>query len=199
MSITVSRAQLITTMTEAAQSGVDIPPAVNGATLAISTPAAIVAQYGHCPTAEGQTLTNQIAQRPPPTAQNADCLILEQRPTVSAQVPTGLDMTRLTGIALEVAGMSPVQMADFQRALPWNAALALTMPRFIRAYDSVSVNGAPAMLINTAARRGPTYELLWTAGGRVFTLTGYGNSADAVALAASIAAVPAARAPGGRP
>ena len=194
MSMTVDRAQLLTTMTEAAQSGADIPPSVNGATLSIATPAAITAQYGHCPVNEGQTLTNQIAQRPPAAAESADCLILEQRPVVTAQVPAGLDMTRLTGIALEVAGMSPVQMADFQRAFPWNAALALVMPRFIRAYDSVSVGGAPAMLINTAARRGPTYLLLWTAGGRVYSLTGYGNSSDAVAIAASIPAGPAAAA-----
>jgi len=146
-------------------------------------------RYGHCPTLEGQTLTNQIAQRPPPDVQIADCVILEQRPVVAVQAPSSLDMARLTGIALEVAGMSPNQAADFQRVLPWQAALALTMPRFMRAYDTTSVNGAPAMLINTAGRRGPTYELLWTAGGRAYALTGYGNSADAVGIAASIRAI----------
>ncbi len=195
MTLTVDLAQLRTIMTEAGRSSDAIPAPVNGQTLTIETPAAVIARYGHCPALEGQTLTNQIAQRPPPSAENADCVILEQRPVVTAQAPAGLDMTQLTGIALEVAGMSPVQMAAFQRAFPWAAALALTMPRFMRSYDTVSVNGSPGMLINTAFRRGPTYELIWTAGGRVFRLTGYGNSADAADLAKSVGAAGA----GGRP
>lgn len=194
MTMTVNVAQLRTIMTEAGRANTAVPASVNGQTLTIETPAAVMASYGHCPVQEGQTLTNQIAQRPPPLAANADCVILEQRPMVTVQAPPGLDMAQLTGIALEVAGMSPVQMAAFQRAFPWAAALALTMPRFMRSYDTVTVNGAPGMLINTAFRRGPNYELIWTAGGRVYRLTGYGNSADAVELAKSVGA---AR-PGGR-
>ena len=186
MTMTVSRAQLQTIMTEAGQSGADVPAAVDGATLTIDTPASIRTQYGHCPVFEGQTLTNQIAQRPPPSAEGGDCIIIDERPVVTVQAPPALDMARLTGIALEVAGMSPNQAADFQHAFPWAAALALTMPRFIRSYDTVTVNGAPAMLLNTAGRRGPNYELLWTGGGHVYALTGYGNSADAVSVAASM-------------
>jgi hypothetical protein len=187
MTMTVNRAQLQTVMTQAGELDPTVPTSVNGEALTIDTPAAVVAQYGHCPIVEGQTLTNQIAQRPPPIVEGGDCVILEQRPIVSAQAPPGLDMRQLTGVALEVAGMSPVQAAAFQRAIPWTGGLALTMPRGMRSYDTVTVNGAPAMLLNTAARRGPTYELVWTTAGRVYTLTGYGNSGDAVTLAASIA------------
>ncbi|MDE3215772.1 MAG: hypothetical protein KGO03_05195 [Gemmatimonadota bacterium] len=186
MTLTVDRGQLQTVMSEVGQSSGAVPAGVDGQTLTIDTPAAVIASYGHCPVVEGQTLTNQIAQRPPPTAESSDCVILEQRPVVSAQAPPGLDMAQLTGIALEVAGMSPIQMAAFQRAFSWAAALALTMPRFMRSYDTLSVNGAPAMLINTLFRRGPTYQLLWSAGGRVYVLTGYGNSADAAGLARTV-------------
>lgn len=195
MTLTVDRGQLQTIMAEVGQSSGAVPASVDGGTLTIETPAAVIARYGHCPALEGQTLANQIAQRPPPTAEGADCVILDQRPVVTAQAPAGLDMEQLTGIALQVAGMSPVQTAAFQHAFPWAAALALTMPRFMRSYDTVSVNGAPGMLINTAFRRGPNYELLWTAGGRVYRLTGYGNSADAVSLARSVGTAK----PGGRP
>ncbi len=188
VTMTVNRNRLRTIMTEAGQGSANLPASVDGAPLTIETPAAVTARYGHCPAEEGQTLTNQIAQRPPPSAASADCLVLTQRPFVAAQAPPGLDMGQLTGIALEIAGMSPDQAAAFQRAVPWAAALALTMPRFMRSYDSVSVNGAPGMLLNTAGRRGPNYELLWAAAGRVYTLTGYGNSADALAVAASIPA-----------
>ncbi len=186
ITMTVNRSKLQTTMMEAGESGTPVPASVDGESLAFETPAAVIARYGHCPVFEGQTLTNQIAQRPPPSAENGDCVILEQRPVVSAQAPAGLDMRQLTGIALEVAGMSPNQTAAFQRAFPWSAALTLTMPRFIRSYDTLSVRGAPAMLLHTAGRRAPSYELLWTAGGRVYSLSGYGGSANAPALAASI-------------
>ncbi len=188
MTITVARSKLQTTLREAGRPGTPVPPAVNGGTFTIETPAAIVTRYGHCPALEGQTLTNQIAQRPPPGAESADCVILEQRPPVTVQAPPALDVGQLTGIALEIAGMSPVEASAFQRALPWNAALALTMPRFIRSYDTVTVNGAPGMLLNTLGRRTPNYELVWTTNGRVFTLSGYGSSADAVTFAASVGA-----------
>jgi hypothetical protein len=195
MTLTVDRGQLQTIMAEVGQSSGAVPASVDGGTLTIQTPAAVIARYGHCPELEGQTLTNQIAQRPPPAAESGDCVILDQRPVVTAQAPAGLDMEQLTGIALEVAGMSPIQMTAFQHAFPWAAALALTMPRFMRSYDTVTVSGAPGMLLNTAGRRGPNYELLWTAGGRVYRLTGYGNSADAVTLARTVGAAKA----GGRP
>ncbi len=186
VTMTVNRAQLRTIFTEAGRAGPGPPAAVDGATLTITTPAGIRAQYGRCPVDEGQTLTNQIAQRPPPSADNADCVILEQRPVAIVQAPPGLDMGQLTSIALEVAGMSPNATRDFQGAIPWAAALALTMPRFMRSYDTVRVNGVLAMLLNVAGRRGPTYELLWASGGRVYTMTGYGSSGDAVGLANSI-------------
>jgi hypothetical protein len=188
VNMTVDRGKLQTILDQAAQSGAPIPASVDGGTLSIETPAAVVARYGHCPAVEGQTLTNQIAQRPPPSAESGDCVLLEQRPEAIVHAPAALDMRQLTGVALEVAGMSPDQTAAFQRAFPGTTALALTMPRFVRSYDTVTVRGASGMLLNTAGRRGPNYELLWTAHGRVFTLTGYGNSADAVVLASSVAA-----------
>lgn len=182
----MNHAQLVAVLAEAGLSSAAAPATVDGTTLTIDTPAGIGMQYGHCPVVEGQTLTNQIAQRPPASTDTGDCVVVEQRPVVAAQVPPGLDMQLLAGVAVEVAGMSPNQERDFQSAFPWAASLALTMPRFIRSYEMTRVNGAPAMLLNTAGRRGPNYELLWTAGGRAFTLTGYGNSADAARLAASI-------------
>lgn len=188
MTMSVNGGTLRTILREAGQSGIPVPAAIDDSVVTIETPAAIVARYGHCPVFEGQTLTNQIAQRPPPSAESADCVILEQRAPVAARAPHALDLNRLTGIALEVAGMSPVEAAAFQRAFPSTAALALTMPRFIRSYDTVTVNGARGMLLNTGGRRAPNYELLWTAGGRVFTLSGYGSSADAATLAASVGA-----------
>lgn len=60
------------------------------------------------------------------------------------------------------------------------------MPRFTRSWETVSVNGAPGMLLNAAGRRGPTYALIWSNKGIVYSLTGYGSPGDALPLAKSI-------------
>jgi hypothetical protein len=190
VAMTVDGKELQTIFTEAGRSGLTVPTGVDGAALTFSTPAAIRAEYGHCPTPEAPSLRNQIATRPPPSADNSDCVILLQRPVLTARVPAGLDMAQLTGIALEIAGMSPNEARDFQAMLPWPASLSLTMPRFMRSYDRVTVHGGPGILLNVLSRRGPTYELIWAAQGRVYTLTGYDNAATAVPLADSMPPAP---------
>jgi hypothetical protein len=186
ITVTVARRGLQTIFREGGLSDVNLPATLDKATLSVEAPAGIRATSGHCPMDDQATLTDQLAQRPPPSMDNGDCVVIEERPVVKADVPPGLDMQQLTGIALEVAGMSPNQQRDFQRIFPWQAALALTMPRFMRSYEVVDVNGVPAMLLNTAGRRGPTYALLWTTGGRAYSLTGYGSTGDAVPIANSI-------------
>lgn len=186
ISMTVVRSRLQSILGEAGLSRTRVPASVNGATLAISTPAGVLARYGTCPARARGTLTDQIAQRPPPSTDYGDCIELTQRPVVSARVPAGLDMRQLERIALEVAGMSPAQSADFQRVLGWQSALTLRMPRFIRSYKVIRVGGSPAMLLNTAGRRQPTYVLIWAASGRVYTLAGYGSASDALPLARSL-------------
>jgi hypothetical protein len=51
----------------------------------------------------------------------------------------------------------------------------------------VPVGDTHGMLMITAGRRGPAYELAWVDSGVVFALTGYGSSADAAPLARSAA------------
>ena len=50
----------------------------------------------------------------------------------------------------------------------------------------VKVNGAQGTLLNMAGRRGPTYALLWSKNGIVYSLTGFGDPSDAVSLANSL-------------
>jgi hypothetical protein len=104
----------------------------------------------------------------------------------NASLPRDLATDELTTIALELSGMSPNQATAFRRVADWQAAITLALPRGMRSYDTLSVRGAPAMLINTGGRRGPTYALIWARGGIVFMLSGYGNPAEAPALAESV-------------
>ena len=185
IAMTVNRSQLQTIFREAGNASITFPASLNGERVTIRTPRAVRAQYGHCPAPVANTLQGQIQGPPPPSTDNGDCVVLIESPPTSADLPPGLDMQQLVAIGLELSGMSPNQRQAFQKMFGWQSALSMSMPRFMRSYDSVTVNGTPGMLLNTAGRRGPTYELFWTKNGTVYSLAGYGSSADAVPLADS--------------
>jgi hypothetical protein len=182
----VDRTQLRTMFTQAGRSAVALPPSLDGTTVTLKTPRAIRAQYGNCPAPAANTLQNQIQGPPPPTTDNGNCVVLTQSPAASAEVPGGLDVDQLVEIALELSGMSPNQAQEFQETLDWKSTLVLSMPRAMRSYQAVDVNGVRGMLVNTAGRRGPTWALIWAKNGIVYSLAGYGSAGDAVPLANSL-------------
>jgi len=183
--MTVNRAQLKTILVQAGRPTADLSTSLNGSAVTVKTPRAIRAQYGHCPLPVANTIQNQINGPPPPTTDNSDCVVLTESPATDADVPPGLDASQLVNIALELSGMSPNQAQAFQRTFDWKTTLVLNLPRFLRSYDSVNVGGVRGMLLSTAGRRGPTYELIWAKNGLVYSLAGYGSSGDAVPLAVS--------------
>jgi hypothetical protein len=185
MNAKVNRAQLETILAEAGRRDAKVPASVDGTVLRTQTPRAIRVQYGNCPAPVANTIQNQINGPPPPSTDNANCVMFTQTPVTSTEVPPGLDIAELATIALELSGMSPNQTHDFQHAFDLRSTLSMSLPRAIRSYDAVQINGQPGMLVTTGGRRGPTYQLMWANGGTVFTLAGYGSSADAVPLASS--------------
>jgi hypothetical protein len=183
--MTLNPPQLRTILAEAGQP-TTVPAALNGTVLTLHSPRAIRAQYGNCPVPAANTLVNQINGPPPTSPENANCIVLHETPATVTGVPAGLDLDQLVAIALELAGMSPAQQQSFRQTFDTPAILSMSLPRFMRSYDAVDVAGARGMLLNAGGRRGPTYVLLWVRNGMVYSLTGYGNSTDAVPLAASV-------------
>jgi hypothetical protein len=183
--MSVDIGQLQTVFAEAGKTDASLPKFVAGAKVALRSPRAIRTQYGNCIPAP-VTLQGQIQGPPPPSTDNADCVVLVESPAVSADVPAELDMGPLMEMALELSGMSPVQAQAVPQALDWKATLAISLPRNLRSFEMKEVNGAHAMLLITAGRRGPTWELVWAKSGMVYALTGYGNPSDALPLANSM-------------
>lgn len=181
----INRDQLVTLLAEAGRRDVVVNPSVAGANLRIDVPRGARVQYGNCPAPVAATLQNQINGPPPPSTDNGSCVILTQMPMAVATQPASVDTAAVLEIADELMGMSPNQGRDFQRVFGWRAALSMSPPRFVRSYEVVRVGDRDAMLFITGGRRGPTYALAWMADGIVFTLTGYGSSADALPLANS--------------
>lgn len=184
--MTVDVAQLRTIFAEAGKAGVPLPESAQGSMVVLRTPRALRAQYGNCPVPAANTIQGQVQGPPPPSTDNASCIALVESSAVSADVPPSLDMGPLMEIALELSGMSPAQAQGVPQLLDWKSTLAVSFPRNLRSVETKDVHGAPAMLLVTAGRRGPTWELVWAKGPLVYALTGYGNSADALPLANSI-------------
>jgi hypothetical protein len=185
VTMTVDRSQLLKVLSEAGRSSIAVPAAVDGGRVTMRTPRAIRVQYGRCPVPVANTLQGQIQGPPPPSTDNGDCVVLIESPLTAVSVPPGIDIQQLVDLGLELSGMSPDQTNAFRQRFSSQASLSMAIPRFMRSYDSVTVNGERAMLLNTAGRRGPTYDLLWTRNDIVYSLAGYGSSADAVPLANS--------------
>jgi hypothetical protein len=115
-----------------------------------------------------------------------DCVVLSEGPSPEVNVPPGLDLANLSQIGLELAGMTPSQAQQFLQTVDWRSMLRVSVPRSMRSYQAVEVNGAKGALLNMAGRRGPTYTLIWAKNGIVYSLTGFGDSSNAVSLANSV-------------
>lgn len=182
--LTVDRARLQEILKEAGRSDLTVPQSIDGATVAVTIPPAVLARYGECP--GRPSATANVATPPPNTLQYDNCVRLREGPSPEVSVPQGFDFEKLADIGLQVAGMTPIQSRQFLQTVNWKDTLGVPIPRFMRSYEAVKVNGVQGTLLNMAWRRGPTYTLIWAKKGMVYTLTGYGDSGNAVGLADSL-------------
>src|ERR1700688_3152415 len=186
--VVVDRARLQAIATEAGHPDLVLPQSLDGATVAVQVPRSVQLQYGTCPTAANasQAVADNITGPSPTTTQYSDCVRLREGPAPIVNVPGGLDVAGLAQIGLETAGMTPSQASDFLHTIDWKATLTLSVPRSLRAYQVVRVNGTNGTLLSMAGRRGPGYALIWTKNGLVYSLVGFGDSSQAVGLADSL-------------
>lgn len=181
---TVDRARLEAILKEADRSDLALPASIEGARIDVSVPRLVRARYGQCPQ-PGSAAAN-IATPPPTSTQYSTCLLLNEGPSPDVELPSGLDLQPLAEIGLELAGMTHAQAQEFLRNVDWKSALGVAIPRRMRSYASVKVNGVKGTLFELGGRRGPTYTLIWAKNGMVYSLAGFGNSGDAVDLADSL-------------
>jgi hypothetical protein len=188
VNLTVDRTRLQAIFNEAGHPDLVVPQSLEGAAVAVQIPRAVQVQYGTCPTPT--TATNAIASNvtgpPAASTQFSDCVRLREGSSPTVNVPSGLDIEHLAEIGLEVAGMNSTQSHDFLQTVDWKSTLSMTVPRFLRSYQGVKVNGAPGTLLTLAGRRGPGYTLIWVKNGIDYSLVGFGDSSQAVDLASSL-------------
>jgi hypothetical protein len=188
LDVLVDRARLQAIATEAGHPDLVLPQSLDGASVAVQVPRSVEVQYGTCPgpTNASKVVADNITGPSPTTTQYSDCVRLREGPTPIVNMPSSLDVAGLAEIGLETAGMTPAQASDFLHTVDWKAVLTLSVPRSLRSYQTVKVEGTDGTLLSMAGRRGPGYALIWTKNGIVYSLTGFGDSSQAVALADSL-------------
>lgn len=188
INLTIDRTRLQAIFTESGHPELTVPQSLDGAPVAVQIPRAVQVQYGTCPgpTSATDAIASNVTGPPAGSTQFSDCVRLRQGPSPVVNVPPGLDVEHLAQIGLEVAGMNSTQSHDFLKTVDWKSTLSMTVPRFLRSYQGVKINGAPGTLLTLAGRRGPGYTLIWVDKGIAYSLVGFGDSTEAVDLASSL-------------
>lgn len=182
--LAVDRSRLQAILSEAGRPDLVVPQSVDGAAVAVRLPHTVRAQYGRCP-GPTSAAANVVTPAPASTEYD-DCVVLSQGLSPAVDAPPALDVEQLVQIGLELAGMNSEQSHTFLQTVNWQSTLGVSVPRSVRSYESVQVDGATGTLLNTAGRRGPTYALIWAKSGMVYSVVGFGNSGGALALAGSL-------------
>ena len=188
IAVIVDRSRLQAIATEAGHPDLVLPQSLDGATVSVQVPRSVQVQYGTCPgpANASKVVADNITGPSPTTTEFSDCVRLREGPDPIVNVPGGLDVGGLAQIGLETAGMTPAQANDFLHTIDWKATLTLSVPRSLRSYQVVKVDGTNGTLLSMAGRRGPGYALIWTKNGIVYSLTGFGDSSQAIGLADSL-------------
>jgi len=188
INVMVDRSRLQAIATEAGHPDLVLPQSLDGATVGVQVPRSVQIQYGTCPgpADASRVIADNITGPSPTTTEFSDCVRLREGPDPIVNVPAGLDVAGLAQIGLETAGMTPNQASDFLHTIDWKATLTLSVPRSLRSYEVVKVNGTNGTLLSMAGRRGPGYALIWAKNNIVYSLTGFGDASQAVELANSL-------------
>lgn len=194
--MTVDRERAQGILAELGHSEVNLPSSLDGATIAVHIPAAVVAQYGNCPKEKPKGESDSGPQAPQnvspaPNAEVVDesnCVILAQVPSPTVSVPPDLNIAELAEAGLQVGGMSQEQAHAFCQTVDWTSTLVIPIPRSLDAAQTVDVRGVEGTLISLPSqRRHPAgYMLVWVKNGIIYSLMGFGNSSAAVPLAETL-------------
>lgn len=141
---------------------VQVPAALNGAKVTITTPPVAAAMYR--------------------TARAT--IVLAQARSPEVDLPPGVDLAQLGEIGLRAVGMPADDARRFAQTIDWNSTLIMPIPVNAASFREVDVRGAKGLLVQANASGGngrpaggPNLLLTWSEGDVVFAMSGNGLSA----------------------
>lgn len=150
----------------------ELPPAMDGKTLAADLSGTLASHYGACQEPTGQ-----------------DCMRLIQMASPVVSVPDGLDLQQLGRIYLELLGTPAEEAAALSQRIDWSTTLVLPFPHHVNlAHEGIVVDGVEGTLIHSESGFRPAreYLLTWVKDGVIYALVGRGDHAEALELAAGL-------------
>ena len=175
------RAQAL--LNEAGRSDLTLPDSLNGATVKVTIPTSVSANYGNCPAissntagvSQGLGLNNSGKA----STEYKDCIILTQIPSPTVTTPPDVDLTQLAVIGLEFSGMNQTQAETFAQTVDWTTSLVIPLPKNAFKYETVTVDGVSGTLIQRAPDDAPQYALIWVKNGIIYAIGGLNNDTTA--------------------
>jgi len=192
--MTLNRDRLQAILGEAGRPDIQLPDALDGATIAVHVPKAVFVRYGNCaePKSDRPAPGGRGGEAAPDSAPKAPeaqgCTFLAEVPSPTVSVPPDLNIAQVAEAGLQLAGMSADAAHAFCQTVDWTSTLVIPIPRDATSYQTVEVDGVQGTLINRPqwGRRPAGYNLLWVKNGVIHSLVGRGDAATAVALADSL-------------
>src|SRR2546426_10439934 len=192
--MTLNRDRLEAILDEAGRPDLQLPEALDGATIAVHVPKAAFVRYGDCaePKSDRPAPGGRGGEAAPDSAPKGPeaqgCTFLAQVPSPTVSVPPDLNIAQVAEAGLQLAGMSAEAAHAFCQTVDWTSTLVIPIPRDATSYQTVEVDGVQGTFINRPqwGRRPAGYNLLWVKNGVIHSLVGRGDSATAVALADSL-------------
>ncbi|PYU96424.1 MAG: hypothetical protein DMG25_01930 [Acidobacteria bacterium] len=192
--MTLNRDRLQAILDEAGRPDLQLPEALDGATIAVHVPKAAFVRYGNCaePKSDRPAPGGRGGEAAPDSAPKGPeaqgCTFLAQVPSPTVSVPPDLNIAQVAEAGLQLAGMSADAAHAFCQTVDWTSTLVIPIPRDATSYQTVEVDGVQGTFINRPqwGRRPAGYNLLWVKNGVIHSLVGRGDAATAVALADSL-------------
>jgi anti-sigma factor RsiW len=185
--MTLDRERLQQIVDDLGHSDLQIPDSVDGKTIAVHIPKGVFERYGNC---SAHRPGENPTPRPPSFsgAGSTNCLIFVQVPSPIVSVPPDLNVSQLAELGLEAAGMSPQEAEAFCQTVDWTSTLVIPIPEQASNYEKEVVDGAEGTLISHTSPDGRStrYTLIWVKKGVIYSIIGFGNPGNAVALANSL-------------
>jgi hypothetical protein len=146
---------------------VQLPQALDGATVTIEVPPVVLAQYG---------------------AYGGDFTLTQMR-SPAINLPPGVDLAQLGEAGLRLLGLSPEEARQFSRSIDWSSTLVIPLPTNVAEFRDVTVDGVNGVLITesrTYSGYGGHYVLLWQKDDVVYSLAGRGDVEQLLTVANSL-------------
>jgi len=152
-----------------------VPQQLNGAVVKVSLPPRVITKYQR----------NGMAQA-----------LLAQQTSPEIALPQGVHLPEIIEIALRILGMSLDEARRYAYSIDWHGTLLVPVPANVASFREVDIGASRGLLIEaneqsslgtSGRRRGEQGAMvLWSDGGKVFSLAGTINKRDLLQMASAI-------------